>query len=138
MTKAGIIGMMFALVANAAEADPIYLRCENVSVSGKDRPYTMMVINLEAKKIDASYFSQYENGFKVSFDITEVNEQSISALSMFQIERRMTIDRLSGRMVQKLDHTENSKKFGPTKPPDSDGRYWTNINFECKPSKPVL
>jgi hypothetical protein len=101
-------------------AAPTNLRCTNVSVSNPNPNayYAFVTVDLDTKKI--KMVTSYPGGSSTfDYDITQADDQKISALSFDQgLERRLVLDRLSGRIAGKIN-----------------GRYgWVSSDFDCQPA----
>jgi hypothetical protein len=123
MMKVGLIGAVM-LVTTAAVAEPINLRCANMSVANPNPNayYAFVTVDLDTKKI--KMVTNYPGGSSAfDYDITQADDQKISALSFDQgLEWRMVLDRLSGRIAGKIN-----------------GKYgWVSSDFDCQPAKRVL
>jgi hypothetical protein len=125
MMKVGlVIAALMFLVTTAVVAEPINLRCANMSVTSPNPNayYALVTVDLDTKKI--RMVTNYPGGSSTfDYDITQADDQKISALGFDQsVERRLVLDRLSGRIAGKIN-----------------GRYgWISSDFDCQPAKRVL
>jgi hypothetical protein len=92
----------------------------NVSVSNPNPAayYAFVTVDIDAKQI--KMVTNYPGGSSsFDYDITQLDDQKISALSFDQgVERRMVLDRLSGRIAGKIN-----------------GKYgWVSSDFDCQPA----
>jgi hypothetical protein len=103
-----------------SRAAPVNLRCTNVSVSNPNPNayYAFVTVDLDTKKI--KMVASYPDGSSTfDYDITQADDQKISAVGFDQSwERRLVLDRLSGRIAGKIN-----------------GRYgWVSSDFDCQPA----
>jgi hypothetical protein len=124
MFKAVFVCASMALWTMVASAEPILLRCTNVSVNNPNPSAYYAFVTVDLDKMKIKMVTSYPGGSSsFDYDVTAADDQTISALSNDQgVERRMLFDRISGRLDGRIN-----------------GRYgWVSSDYDCQPAKRVL
>lgn len=146
MSRTVVIAISLIFTATAATAQPLILRCKNVSplnlelekyVKNDDRiNYVIASIDLDNRGAELAF--HHKGGVnQVKFSIVDFNDNEISGVSFHGAERRLFIDRITAKIIEKMDVT----KLGPPSKTDSvspDGRRWYTTILECTPTKRII
>ena len=98
--KRAFITAAMSLLTTAAIAEPINLRCANMSVRNPNPNVYYAFVTVDLDKMKIKMVTNYPGGSSTfNYDIKAADDQKISALAFDQdVERRMVLDRLSGRI----------------------------------------
>ena len=133
MTTSWKVVTTLIFIAAPATAEPIQLRCDNLSLSRPDRAvYSVLQIELDKSSItQTNYYPAGSN--RVPYKITAASETMISAVSDHEGTRKMRIDRTTGRVEVTHQYRSVTLSGGQMMPAGV-----VNLVLECKPLKPVF
>jgi hypothetical protein len=130
MKAAWLISLAVSFGTTPIAAEPIHLRCTNLSSRDPAQNYSIVTIDLDSYTsimINIYVINAVAGTSTIPFKITQFDEKNVTAVSDFQnVDRQLSIDRLLGRIRVKM--TPRSGPYTRT----------IEVLLDCQSAKPAF